>query len=1184
METGNRLDDRIGARKVSNRKTILDGFSNLCTDVATYYNMLLMATSNEQAVEAFNLLAPRCLSIFTIGCAGRGNNSERINAASVLVSDIMFVLDDKLTDGEKTTRVLPHTSLTRSALKIYLSAREIIVKRLNLSMGSATSPLFCAVSLQRVTNTNESITSGDFSSEWKVLEAADLTQLAKDYFKADLNFQRHEFVTDLSEALVNRWLIRVLTGHGSHLTHAFSHPQNVAPIEGIRELAIELEKSYPRVIGRSQRLSDCAESISFRNTTPLLLPLDIKPNLIVNFGNAYSSAEILPQTDRQCLIDWKLVSDVRSLLAVGDMTPTDCVPTLVSLLVHTGVPTVEIALDFCCGSRKLFSVGRMQGLTWSRRHCVHDIWLPMQKPTLLLISQIPTGTKFERNLVIADTARWLRSIAGYSAWSKSDPEVLKRFSTACERWRRIELPPSLCMLASPHLETACLSPESLQRLAEPKSHIPCDIGSLARAFLRPAGASVRNHNLEGLGSILNKARERKDLGGQIARAQFVVKEIELLDVAPTSIFNFSKNFILRECSAIVEGLTKGRISTLSTRWSTLHPTLNEYPQDFEFEDLEEDDFNEFTDKVNAYCLKVMRFNPTLEDKKYYVGNGKERTARARDALQRLFRNLQRDGWDISSAVWENIGGATVHYPRLSASSTLVLPAAISKIASAAKAVFSDHPRLAKSLLTKVSLMSKFPMRIGEASTVPMHCVTDCGEIAVCITPFATDKSGHSPRVWPIDQKLVELLDSLSEQQSEIEPSGKWLYRFDDRAADEDQIVNQQIGVLLRWATGDQSARPHALRGVAYQNILWPGWIDFSTEYLSKGKNSFECYRWIHRQSSQTRWTLPAHAMQAAGHGAVDPGFQAYAAAWPIIYSIHLTASLSKSQPSDFWRSRLGIKPNTMVAAKNRKPENEFDRWYQLARAVDFSSCPPLFTPPNQATDTKQTSRLEPKVSSARSIAFNKVAGLRYLTLLAMNEKTLSAERDSGLTATHSSVLKTYLPSTTQIDIARKRKKSTILGKALSGDIDFVKGDVEIAKWIAALGREVAIDLRSIFNRDGDALPNGKCQVRDPSFWMRLVKDIPANLCLSARFGRGRHLELSEEQKLKEIGPSFVMGDRDRDLGQMPEVMLSLKANGNPVDSRHRTAVVKLYLLMHKSIEAYQLDHHDSARKPSPAIN
>jgi hypothetical protein len=453
----------------------------------------------------------------------------------------------------------------------------------------------------------------------------------------------------------------------------------------------------------------------------------------------------------------------------------------------------------------------------------------------------------------------------------------------------------------------------------------------------------------------------------------------------------------------------------------------------------------------------------------------------------------------------------------------------------------------------------------------MVCITNSGELTICKSPFATDKSDHAPRVWPVGEKTKEILTLLQTEQLEIDPDGKWLYRFDAKAEAEDRVVNLELAKLLRWATGDDTARTHSMRGTAYQNILWPGWIAMATEYLAGRKDSYECHEWIHNQSTSVRWMLPIQAMEAAGHGAVDPGFTSYASAWPLLYSIALNATLTRSQPSDLWRKYLGILPKTMPAAKGRKPKGEFDRWFQLARGIEAPASEPLWLPQHSSDEVEQPPLESRKTKTAHSASIDRIAALKFLSLLGMKEPMSRATRDSGLDSIHCTRFQKYMPSIEQIETARERKKSTSDGVALEADIELVKTDHEIVKWIASMESSTALDLKAVLYREKSLLPHGESQVRSPTFWQSLLKDIPAVICIRARFGRGRHLDLSEELQLKRFEPALVLDERHRDLGAMPELMLSSRVEPNYVESRRQTAVAKLYLLMLNSIQTYEVD-------------
>jgi hypothetical protein len=84
----------------------------------------------------------------------------------------------------------------------------------------------------------------------------------------------------------------------------------------------------------------------------------------------------------------------------------------------------------------------------------------------------------------------------------------------------------------------------------------------------------------------------------------------------------------------------------------------------------------------------------------------------------------------------------------------------------------------------------------------------------------------------------------------------------------------------------------------------------------------------------------------------------------------------------------------------------------------------------------------------------------------------------------------------------------------------------------------------------------------------------------------------EETFLRELEPALILGDRHRDLGGMPEVMLATRGEVNAVSSRRFTAALNLQLLCLKSLKSVEARwmkdghlHHkqqqNSGMKPQP---
>lgn len=1132
------------------------GWTKHCSDLEIAYRGVDAWIDDQMGIQHFNKLAALCASAYTIGFAGRGSAPERINAASVLTSPTHFVVDDKLTDGAKSGRLLPHTSITASSIVILCAAKDKVRTSLMMPKCNATDSLFSGV---------VRVDSGDTSSllnkyKWAPLSAANLSDIANDYYEEDLNFQRNFWVTDLDQSQANRWAIRALTGHGSHLLGAFAPGMNVSPREGLAELKNALEQRYAEVLGGCSRLLELARRVS----EPVLpvFPMDLLPAWDAKTTNQYVSADPLAPMDRQCLIDWRLTNHVRNEIAEASITVAIDGQILLSLLCHTGMPEADIAIRAASDNSLLKFVGATNGISWNRFYYSHEFWLPLQKPTLALLKLRGEEPKTSRDRTVSDTAQYLRSIPGYSKWPQDDQECIERFAIACERWRRVELPPSISTMASSAIQTSCLSPMSLFRLANPNVYGPGEVGNLAKKYLSTTINLEKNHGLKRITTIVNKwADQSESNGGRLARAQELKSELTELGTHRSSVFNFSVSYIVMECEEIIETKgQKGKLSTLATRWSTLHPTLNSLDSDCDPQDFEDDEFIHFAKSVNEYCLAKLEES----DKQYVLGNGELTTDRARDALQRFFHVLTRNGWDISELVWESIGGAVVRNPRTSASATLILDKDLTAIAIAAKQLFPQEPHLSSRLATKVRSMSKVPQRIGEASAVPSSCITQTNALVICKTPFTVDKSDRTSRVTPISADVAAEIEKLIEETLEVDDSAEWLYRFDDKACTDDQRVNRAISDLIRLATKDPQARTHSLRANAYMEIIWPGWQEFFAEFLAGRKDCFDCVAWLKSLPIGERWTLPIYAGAAAGHGAVDPGYRHYGSAWPLVYAAYLQATLSECQPGQKFITQMGVKPNTLTKAKSRRSKNHFDAWSHLLKCKPLEFATPQYTPTEVADSTATDGAIDVLTQPLKALPFG-IQALKYICLRACGWSDSKAGHEVNVHGIVRECLELHNLSKKKIEVARERKKSTHLGTALNSDIDSILLDTSVSNWVMGMSEDQYRVIFSMMFRVADDFPGGTEHVQLKSVWETLLQNVPNTLAVHARFGRGDHLSLTNDAELHSLAPMLTLGDRHRDLGPMPEVLLMQRGKLNYVVARRLTSLLKLLLLARTAV-------------------
>lgn len=1157
------------------------GFAELISDVVHMSDAVQAWASDHEGIEAIAQLAPRCAELFHISIGGRGSEPERIVLASVLAGRNFFALMDKMTDGDKSSRVLPHTAVTSAVVRVFCAAKARAEQRLGMRTARKSAsehPLFATI------ERHPDGTGGTSTNyAWKAIEAAAISAMAKHYFSAGLNFQRGLIVTEMGEAFVNRWLIRAMTGHGSYLTRAFAPSMGVSPAEALELMREELEIAQQATFGSAERLLKYANQLPEISTPSLPIGPPRESHSI-----AYAapiSGDPLQPLDTQCLIDWRLVEDMRQYLAAADGSMATDVELLHSALAFSGLPTVELALDLVLDASALKRVGSIPGIVWKRPHYVYDLWLPLQRPTRLALQHRGSSAILSRQALITQAAQVLRSRPGYHGWPSDDYKALARFKQAFESWRRIEFPPYLCAVALPWQESACLSHRSLWRLAEDGATAPLDLNILSPQFKRGDRASNRVHGLKRIGSALQEAAtDVASKGRLILRGQVLNNELDKLSPHGTAVYHFLVRVYRREAHEMVKDLqTANDASSTYTRFSALWPTFEALRWDADPDQFTDTTWVQIVEDVNKHCLSAM----IREDKQYMTTDGAKRSSRAQDALQRLFHVLSRDGYEIPDSAWQAIGGAVVRQPRISASSTVIFDSDTLGICESVKTILTDEPLLVQRITTKARTMAKAPLRIGEASCVPFDCVTQSGALALPTTPFDIDKSSHAPRLIPLEEELAQLNRSLGEVSRAISPLGKWMYRFDDDAIQDDVRGNRLLAELIRLQTGDAFARPHSLRANAYQQLLWPGWRRMVTQFLRAETTAQTCRVWDRADDLERRWTRAINSAVAAGHGAVDPGLLHYASAWPLIYALHYEGALSRTPPGEGWLRRFNVRPESMERARRRAGRDDFDawRWLESGRA-DVSSVAPLYELPGPDVAHPAIDHTAGAPSSERQLIIHSSGAILYLVLRALGLTTHSAAHESGISGRVQEVIEPHRLGDAVVAEARRRvkphkpKEAPKAGNSSKGarrlklgrfgqldvsqnaDVDLIleeEGETmrPIIQWALALSDADAATLDALFRRDAKVIDSPE-SVRARSIWERVTRGMPSLIRLRLRFGIGsQFLTGAEETVLARDGDSWFLASRHPDRGQLPDVTVSRTDQSNPVMDCRVTSVIRL---------------------------
>lgn len=735
-----------------------------------------------------------------------------------------------------------------------------------------------------------------------------------------------------------------------------------------------------------------------------------------------------------------------------------------------------------------------------------------------------------------------------------------------------------------------------------------------RTSRRP-DARARPARADGLARIQralqNAATNTQSKGQLIRRGHVLNAELDKIDGQGSAVFHFLLRVYRREAYEMVNNLkTANDASSLSTRFSALWPTFEKLPWDKDPDSFQTDDLIQIIEDVNTYCLGQM----VRGDQRYKTGDGAARSSRARDALQRLLNVLARDNFEIPDEAWQALGGAIARQPRLSASSTVLFETDVRSICASIADALLDEPLVAQRQTTKACTMAKAPLRPGEASCLPYDCITESNALIVPSTPFDVDKSKHSPRLILLDAELAQQIKELAKVTRSISPNGKWLFRFDEDAIQDDIRCNRLLAEIIRLRTGEPFARPHSLRANAYQELLWPGWRSILCSFLGGETTSPECLRWIHAASPEKRWTRPINSALAAGHGAVDPGLLHYAGAWALIYAVHYEASLLRTPPGRGWFTRLKLAPESMERARRRAGKEKFDpwRWLESGR-YDTSGIAALYETAETAEIAPASEGSTPQPPSPPQSPIHSTSGILYLVLRALGLNTNSAAHESGIAGRVQELVEPHCVGESIVADARKRTKkhkqteTTKVAKALksanaarankppkvvktakrsrfgivdaaqNAEIHLVLEDggrtvQPILQWSLALTDSEVEKLDALFRRD-KALIESPRSVRSRELWEAVTRGMPSLIRLQLRFGKGNEfLSPAEEIALQREGDAWFLGPRHPDRGQLPDLMIRKTDPSDDVMDRRITSVVRLIVLARLALNRAEAGH------------
>jgi hypothetical protein len=510
--------------------------------------------------------------------------------------------------------------------------------------------------------------------------------------------------------------------------------------------------------------------------------------------------------------------------------------------------------------------------------------------------------------------------------------------------------------------------------------------------------------------------------------------------------------------------------------------------------------------------------------------------------------------------WAFIRGQVQKPPRISASSTLIFPRDIEGIHRDAAMAFEGDTLLREHVRIKTVVEQEGLGRVGELSSLPVHCVTADDELVTPLGPFSVDKSKNASRLVPSGTDAAADIRQHADAVLSVDPSANWIFRFDSIARSRDNRAKAFIAQALRHQSGDSHARLQTFRATKYCEELWPGWMPFVVGFLAHEAGPEECLTWCQRMPSRDRWIHPLCISAIAGHGAFDPGGIAYAGAGHIVLAVYLCATLHRLRPGSVLLRQLNLKENTFYAGRARGQAPTQSIWSWIASKRPLAPASPLYEAERVITETPAHPRQPPTLSAGELVRLvRRPDAHRYIVERLMEEPRGRVLHNLRLPGALVDAIELRIPEPTYCRRLRSRTKGEETGRALDADLRLAKGEgddlIALHRWLSSMPLAQAKLVAGLIDRSPAGIASLPA-LRTSAFWLEVTKAMPSDLQFELRFGPERHLDSKQAELLRARVAALRLGSR-AEIGAMPMVMVSTRGKPNPVVDRRRTAVTRV---------------------------
>lgn len=1172
--TSTPLSGRVGCTKVLEIPNLRDGWAKLVGAIdAARANTHSIPAGPDLLVAANEWLALSAAAL-VIETAHRGTKPHCLTFGALCLHPLAMVISDK-NDGDRIqSRAIPKTARMRAILSGSLECHEIIRERCLSDTHRSISPhdpVFVAW--------HQDSENGLAATP---LETAAIAAVTRRFFGSEANFGRSQWVTYCDQFRVNRWFIRLLTGHARDVSRVDGPYFDTPPVEACRQAQEVLQAVGNQIFGT------CVPKSAPCWTPQFALVASASGDQREFSDRVPDPRTLLTPISTDTLVGWRIGKMLQERLFAGLIDAgTDVLAVLHQVLVCQ-VPDFDTAVAAVCEPARCTKLyGACVGVLWDRDHFVHPTWIPVRPTTATLIDRALEAGPLSAGAIRNHVAEALGRL-DFVSFPPGKRARIDALMSVAASFRRVEFPTSLNAQAHPLVPAPALSHLSLMRLADIQLNpLPFHATQKQRK-----GCHEKGEDVAFLKKVLAHVADTRLKHGQTQkRAGKCLRQLTQAPVVWTPWGDWLLEITKDQLTITYKDPRNGfKLSSWYTYFCTI--TAADVDQYDDPRQWGEHEWHEWMDRLDAVCRRADG-EPTQRNLSERRIPARERVIcdRAKHALWAVVDSVQRMQQHVPLTVRQRLQLSTTSITRYgSASATIILDADHAEVDALLEGAHRDHPAHLALIRFRTELGRIVPVRTGECSSARRDCLTPANAIVFETVGYDLHKTNAAVRAVPLSSDEAGRLRCRLDEIEKHFGSQLLACRLDGSpdAGYRDSRLVRDYSQALKSATGDRSAREHSQRAATMQRITWPDWQRLAQKLLAGEVTPLMAAQWS--ATLDKDWLRTARAFSAAGHADLRAGMGSYLAAWPLVYALRANVTVTGVRVRPRFLKQLGINPDALRSARARgtqathtpisrkAPSQVADDAQVLFDEIEWVSnecrkrnllrwnCAPTATGTQWegTTESAQSMRV-PSAAAAlpqdqQAPVAASAVNVKYLTLRALGLPRERAMERLDIPARQAMAVEGLIPGDLRVAASTRRAQWAPSKRGDAADIETVFTPTAAAAltWLVRLPRMEFEQLCETFHNESLPLDH-------LAFWSRLKATIPSGIRIELRIGK-RYLAPETISGYDDLAPAIRL-TVDKRIGEKTITSIYVDPGNNKVRAARLTAVVKVLALALKSLRA-----------------